>query len=43
MTESDDFTEDEIEQIKESRKNISEGKSRLFKNADEYIKSLDEE
>lgn len=38
-----ELTEAEIEQIKKSRQDIGTGKARLFKNVEEYLKSLDED
>jgi len=40
---SSDFTEEEKEQITESRENIASGKTQRFKNSEEYLKSLDED
>jgi len=39
----DDVSEEEIEQVKTSGREIAEGKARRFKNVEEYLKTLDEE
>jgi hypothetical protein len=40
---ADDLTEEENSQVDRSRKQIKEGKSKRFKNVEEYLKSLDED
>jgi len=43
FADEDDVSEEEIEQVKTSRREIAEGKARRFQNAEEYLKTLDEE